>query len=133
MQVRIGIETLARYLTNILDNPTEEKYRKIRFNNKVFQERIVGLEGAFDFLTAAGFRRKVEGSEEYFIFEEEQFDDIENLQMLKEALLSAEPILPSLDRNLKVLKPSEGAGPINLPDAFFHLTADEVKREQEAK
>ncbi|KAG8179717.1 hypothetical protein JTE90_006622 [Oedothorax gibbosus] len=132
-KVRIGIETLARYLTNILDNPTEDKYRKIRINNKVFQERIINLEGAFDFLKAAGFNRQLDGEEEYFVFEETLLEDIDNLQMLKEALLSAEPILPTLDRNLKVLKPSEGASPIKLPNAFFNLTAEELKREQEAK
>ncbi|GFQ96022.1 UBX domain-containing protein 6 [Trichonephila clavata] len=43
--VQRGIENLSRYLTNTLDTPDEEKYRKIGFNYKVFQEDIVGLEG----------------------------------------------------------------------------------------
>ncbi|GFU35333.1 UBX domain-containing protein 6 [Nephila pilipes] len=129
-KVSIGIETLARYLSNILDNPNEEKYRKIRLNNKVFQERIVGLEGALDFLNAAGFNKQVISDEDYLVFSEIDGGDFENLQMLKEALLSAEPILPNLDRNLKVLQPAQAAIQVNLPDDFFHLSADEIKREQ---
>ncbi|GBN08617.1 UBX domain-containing protein 6 [Araneus ventricosus] len=132
-KVRVGVETLARYLTNILDSPDEEKYQKIRLNNKVFQERIIGLEGAFEFLEAAGFTKKMIEEEEYFVFIGVTEESFENLQMLKEALLSAEPILPSLDRNLKVLRPSQVFAQINLPDDFFNLSAEEVKREQSEK
>jgi UBX domain-containing protein 6 len=135
-KVQKGVETLSRYLTNIIDEPTEEKYRKIRLKNKAFQERIADLEGAFDFLIAAGFIQQNlkldENEEEYFVFQDENLD-IEKLQMLKEALLSAEPILPVLDRNLKVLKPAELVEKVNLPQDFFHLTLDEVKREQETR
>ncbi|XP_035209030.1 UBX domain-containing protein 6-like [Stegodyphus dumicola] len=133
-KVHLGIETLARYLTNILDNPEEEKYRRIRFKNKIFQERVLPLEGAFDFLVSAGFIQETvksgEEEEEYFVFPKE---NLENLQMLKEALLSAEPIVPVLDRNLKVLKPSVVTEKVQLPNDFFNLSAEELKREQEAK
>ncbi|KFM75972.1 UBX domain-containing protein 6, partial [Stegodyphus mimosarum] len=136
-KVHLGIETLARYLTNILDNPEEEKYRRIRFKNKIFQERILPLEGAFDFLVSAGFIQETVTSggeeEEYFVFQKENLENLENLQMLKEALLSAEPIVPVLDRNLKVLKPSVVTEKIQLPNDFFNLSAEELKREQEAK
>ncbi|XP_054710322.1 UBX domain-containing protein 6-like [Uloborus diversus] len=136
-KVRIGVETLTRYLTNIIDNPTEEKFRKIRFKNKIFQDRILDLEGAFDFLTAAGFVQETINTngenEEYFVFPTENLENLENLQILKEALLSAERIKPVLDRNLKVLRLSQTAEQINLPNEFFNLTAEEVKREQEAK
>lgn len=135
-KVQKGVETLARYLTNVIDQPTEEKYRKIRIKNKAFQERIVDLEGAFDFLIAAGFSQEMlkldEEEEEYFILKDEDLD-IEKLQMLKEAILSAEPILPTLDRNLKVLKPADCVETVNLPHDFFNLTLDEIKKEQETR
>jgi len=135
-KVQKGVETLSRYLTNIIDEPTEEKYRKIRLKNKAFQERIANLEGAFDFLIAAGFTQEKltldENEEDYFVFQDENLD-IEKLQMLKEALLSAEPILPVLDRNLKVLKPADLVENVNLPKDFFNLTLDEVKKEQETR
>ena len=49
---------MFRYLDNIVQNPTEEKYRKIRINNKVYQERVAPLEGVEQFLRAAGFQKK---------------------------------------------------------------------------
>ena len=49
---------MFRYLDNIVQNPTEEKYRKIRINNKVYQERVAPLEGVEQFLRAAGFQTK---------------------------------------------------------------------------
>lgn len=136
-QVQKGVETLARYLANIIDEPTEEKYRRIRIKNKAFQERIADLDGAFDFLIAAGFSKQMLKTdsgeeEEYLVFQEDNLD-FENLQMLKEALLSSEPILPVLDRNLKVLKPADIVEKVNLPQDFFALTLDEIKREQEAR
>ena len=38
-----------------MQNPTEEKFRKIRKSNKAYQERIVTIEGSDLFLQAAGF------------------------------------------------------------------------------
>ena len=43
-----------RYLDNIIENPSEEKYRKIRKGNKAFQERVLSLVGAQEFLEGAG-------------------------------------------------------------------------------
>ena len=94
------------------------------------------MEGAFDFLLAAGFSRETltleDGEEEFFILKDENLD-LENLQMLKEAILNAEPIKPELDRNLKVLRPADFSEKVNLPPDFFHLTTDEIKREQEMR
>lgn len=52
------VETLFRYLDNIVQNPAEEKYHKIRINNKVYQDRVGQLEGVQQFLQAAGFQLK---------------------------------------------------------------------------
>lgn len=49
------IETLCKYIENIVSNPTEEKFRKIRISNKAYQERIHPIEGTKEFLEAAGF------------------------------------------------------------------------------
>lgn len=55
LQVNVCNETLCKYIENIVSNPTEEKYRKIRMSNKAFQERIQPIEGTKEFLEAAGF------------------------------------------------------------------------------
>jgi hypothetical protein len=52
---------------------------------------------------------------------------------LYDALQSAEPISLELDRNLQVLLPSQAAKRVDLPPAFFSITADELKREQQLR
>lgn len=56
-RVKLGVDTIAKYLDNIHLHPEEEKYRKIKLQNKVFQERINCLEGTHEFLRPLGSRR----------------------------------------------------------------------------
>lgn len=49
----------SRYLDNIIANPTEEKYRKIRINNKVFQEKVHSVAGSSLFIEAIGFQQQL--------------------------------------------------------------------------
>ena len=48
-KVKVCMDTLCKYVDNILSNPTETKYHKIRVNNKAFQERVYQLEGTHEF------------------------------------------------------------------------------------
>ena len=48
-----------RYLGNVVSHPGEEKYCKIRLQNRVFQERVASVEGALRFLEAVGFQRQM--------------------------------------------------------------------------
>ena len=50
------METICKYIDNVLQNPTEEKFRRIRRTNKVFRDRVAGLEGAEEFLLDCGFQ-----------------------------------------------------------------------------
>ena len=43
---------------NIVSNPLEEKYRKIRVNNKAFRERVESVTGGILFLEALGFTKQ---------------------------------------------------------------------------
>lgn len=126
-KVEAGVDTLCKYLTNIVDHPGEEKYRRIRLSNKILQERVLPLEGAAQFLEAAGFER----TDDCFVFPED--GDPEQLCVLRDALRTAEPVLPVLDRSLRVLTPAQGRSDVQLPDEFFHLTPEELLREQEAR
>ena len=71
LQVTACVETLCKYIDNVIENPTEEKYRKIRKANRVFKERVNGLEGAVPFLEAAGFSEMDlptdDGQEQYWV------------------------------------------------------------------
>ena len=114
-----------------MQNPTEEKFRKIRQSNKAYQERIAVLEGTSLFLQSAGFMSQTLDEQEFWVFP--QNSDLEGLQVLKEALLGAEPIRAELDRGIKVLMPRQAQTPISLPPDFFNLSPEELKREQQLK
>ena len=137
LQVRVCIDTLCKYLDNIVDHPDEEKYQRIRANNKALNERVLMLRGADEFLQAAGFERRMlpgmDGSsppEEFIVFNKEQVQDVSRLQTLKEVLLAAEPIRPVLDRGTRVFHPSPNAAKIQVPDEFYAVSMEELKREQ---
>ncbi|NXV94909.1 UBXN6 protein, partial [Calonectris borealis] len=140
-KVRVGVETMAKYLDNIYFHPEEEKYQKIKLQNKVFQERISCLEGIHRFFQAIGFETKTlpvpgqgkkskKTTEEYYVLKEEMLTKLEDLKDYKEQLLSSEPVRAQLDRQLCVFKPSPEAARFELPSDFYNLTAEEIKREQ---
>ena len=54
--IQQGLKALCKIIGNILENPAETKFRKIRLNNKVFTEQVAGLEGAREFLEGVGFQ-----------------------------------------------------------------------------
>ncbi|KAI5644661.1 PUB domain-containing protein [Phthorimaea operculella] len=132
------VETLCKYLENIITHPEEEKYQKIRMSNRAFCERVQPIEGAMDLLMAAGFEQKKitnsEGVEEdYLVFNVANVPSVESLTTLIDALRTAEPIQLELDRNLQVLLPSQAANKMALPPAFYALTPAEIKREQQLR
>ncbi|XP_065508442.1 UBX domain-containing protein 6 isoform X1 [Caloenas nicobarica] len=135
-KLRVGVETVAKYLDNICLHPEEEKYRKIKLQNKVFQERISCLEGTQRFFQAVGFETKTlpvpgqETTEEYYVLKEEMLTRLEDLKAYKEQLLSSQPVRAQLDRQLCVFKPSLEAARFELPNDFYNLTVEEIKREQ---
>lgn len=85
LQVAQCVDTLCKYLQNIIQNPTEEKFRKIRMSNRIYQDRVAPLEGTQDFLIAAGFKvMKLpfqDGEEDFWAFSEDNLDNSETLQV----------------------------------------------------
>ncbi|XP_064488822.1 UBX domain-containing protein 6-like [Ornithodoros turicata] len=134
-KVKVCVDTLVKCLSNVLEHPDEEKYRRLRLSNKVMQQKVLPLEGALDFLHAAGFVKMVlpheEGQDEFLVFPDD--GDLALLDVLRDALKNAEPILPVLDRNLRVLLPSQVTTNPQLPDEFFSLSPEEILREHEAR
>ncbi|KAK7389372.1 hypothetical protein VNO78_24338 [Psophocarpus tetragonolobus] len=57
-RVRKAFQTLIIYVGNVAKNPKEEKYRKIRLSNQLFQDRIGRLNGGVEFLELCGFERR---------------------------------------------------------------------------
>ena len=138
LKVQACVETLLKYFENILQNPTEEKYRKIRMSNRVYQEKVKPMEGALELLEAAGFEivklPHQDTEEDFLVFPEEKLGEAhENFEVLMDALRNAEPITLELDRNLQVLLPSQASSRNELPPEFYHLSPEELKREQSLK
>lgn len=136
-KVKVCVDTIVKYLDNILGNPDEEKFRKIRVSNKAFSERIAPLRGTEEFLQAAGFVLKMlpfeDHEESFYVMEEELAKDTERLENVKAVLLAAEPIKPQLDRALKLYYPTQGAANFNIPDEFYNISPEELKKEQKRK
>ncbi|XP_072100136.1 UBX domain-containing protein 6 isoform X1 [Mobula birostris] len=138
-KIKIACETLGKYIDNIYSNPSEEKYRKIKLQNKAFQERISELEGTHEFLQAIGFERKTlqvpgqENEDEFYVFNEDFLTTYEDLRQYKDELLNAEPVRAQLDRQVRVFQPSPQAAKFELPNDFYNLTVEEIKREQQMR
>ena len=69
----------------------------------------------------------------HYVMSEEHANDAERLQNSKDNLLAAEPIRPELDRNVQVFYPSANAHRIQVPDDFYSISQDELKREQQRR
>lgn len=127
------IETLTKYLENIIQHPDEEKYRKIRQSNRIFCEKVRLCEGALDFLLAAGFIEQEIDGEPFFIYSDENNPSgVDGLNELLEALQHSEIIPLELDRNIQVLLPSQ-TRKSELPPDFYRISPEELKREQQLR
>jgi hypothetical protein len=53
-------EFLLLILKNILQTPEDPKYRKLKYSNKTFQNRIIKMNGGMEYLIATGFQNKID-------------------------------------------------------------------------
>lgn len=136
-KVKICVETLIKYLDNITKNPGEEKYRKIRMSNKAFKERVSQLNGTDEFLQACGFEIKQlpfeDNEENFYVMSGEIAENVERLNGIKEVLVAAEPIQCQLDRALKVFHQSSSSSKFDIPEEFYAINPEELKREQQRR
>lgn len=126
------IATLTKYLENIVQHPDEEKFCKIRMSNKIFSDKVRYVDGALDVLHAAGFNEVQIDEEPFLLWTNEQMEPGLDLATLLDALKNSEPIQLELDRNIKVLLPSQ-ARRVVLPDDFYRISPEEIKREQQLR
>ncbi|XP_077288827.1 GDI interacting protein 3 [Arctopsyche grandis] len=133
------VEILCKYLDNIISNPTEEKYRKIRMTNRIFCEKVQGVDGALELLRGAGFKEQTipnadnTSEEKYLVFDKDITDSMDTLTLIVDALQTTEPITLELDRNLQVLSPSQAASRMDLPPDFYAISPEEIKREHQLR
>jgi UBX domain-containing protein 6 len=72
----------------------------------------------------------IEIEEEFLVLPAEKAAALSDLDTCCELLTSGEPLVLKLDRNLQVFKPSLRAAQFTLPDNFFNLTVEDIRREQ---
>ncbi|XP_016129258.1 UBX domain-containing protein 6 isoform X1 [Sinocyclocheilus grahami] len=138
-KVKAAVDVISKYVENICKNPTEEKYRKIKLSNKVFQEKVSGIEGSREYLQALGFESTtlpVDGedrTEEFLVLPAQESEVLEQMKAHLERLQKGEPVRAKLDHQTQVFRPSQHATHFQLPPDFYNLTAEELKREQQLK
>lgn len=125
-------DIICKYFDNIIGNPDEEKFRRIRLQNKVYLEKVAALKYAFEFLQATGFITS--DDKESIVYQERS---IEPLELARDTLMSSEPIQVQLDRNLKVFQPTKDRSsappvqPLPKDPIFYQTTVGDVLREKQ--
>ncbi|KHJ90399.1 PUB domain protein [Oesophagostomum dentatum] len=136
-----AIETIGKYLQNIIENPDEPKYRRIRLSNKAYQERVASVKGGREFLEAVGFSEKMEpfkegeNPEPFLVMPESAAQNtgrlISALEMLKDG--QSVPIKISRETSVFALRENERIPVPQVPPDFYDLTAEEIRREQQLR
>jgi UBX domain-containing protein 6 len=147
-KVQVGIDTMKKILQNIISHPGEEKYLKIRLQNKTLEERVFSLKGARDFLIGADFHLQnlqtlentsedflydLQTNEDFLVMDTEQASNVAKIEGLLEVLENAEPIVPILDSDARVFYPTSKITSFHVPDEFFAISPAELKREQQLR
>lgn len=153
------VEIVLRLLRNIVKEPENSKFRRIRMSNPKIREAIGEVPGGMELLECVGFELKEEEGEMWALMEtpsEERVvilkDSIRLLERTKniestlsiastkeenkgeqEKVKKSEPLV--IDRQVKVFfsVPENVAARIVLPDSFYNLSLEEVRREAEMR
>ncbi|CAA7043685.1 unnamed protein product [Microthlaspi erraticum] len=142
-----SIGVLLRLLKNIVKEPENGKFRKIRMSNAKIKEAIGDVPGGVELLELVGFELKEENGEVWAVMEaprEEQSQLINKVVEILEkrdvpkkddkvVLVAEAP--KKIDREIRVFfsVPESVASRIEVPDSFYSLSADEIKREADLR
>lgn len=115
-----------KYADNVIANPADPKYRRIKTSNKVFVEKAKNVPGSIEVLRSAGFEEQAEEAETFLVYPTDRIAD--HLVRLKELLQG--PL--EVDRDLQVFTPSaSGSSPkIDLPESVYSVTKNDLVAEQ---
>ncbi|KAE8710299.1 Plant UBX domain-containing protein 2 [Hibiscus syriacus] len=160
LEVRVGsylsgnppegsVQVVLRLLRNIFKEPGSDKFRKIRMSNPKIREAIGEISGGVELVEHVGFVLKEEGGEMFAVMDVPRK---ERITLIKRAITLLEPgktddvktsdsekeekVEPKkIDRQIRVFfsVPESVAAKIELPDSFYNLSADELKRESELR
>lgn len=121
------VSTIAKYINNIVENPNDPKFRRIRFGNGAFQKRVASVPGGLSFLEAVGFTEQEQDGEKYLVVDEETCAVLVSAyEEVLTALVGATALVPKLDRDVKLVS-NDSRGGSDLPAAFYEPTKADVK------
>lgn len=127
------VKVLEKYVKNLIDFPTNDKYRCIRLANPVLSEKVIDIEGGLDFLMAVGFKTALGGNdntEPYLIYNPSKTNDLESIV---KSLRSVTGFELELDRCLKITHPKDVSKDEDVPDDFYNWTLRDLKKEQKTR
>lgn len=75
----------------------------------------------------------LDSEEQFLVLPEEVAQEQDQLTVYRELLVSTQPLQCPVDRNIQVFRPSANVSKFDLPNDFFNLTAEEIKREQKLR
>lgn len=158
-----SVEIVLRLLRNIVKEPENDKFRKIRMSNPKIRETIGEVAGGVELVESVGFVLKEEGGEMWAFM---AIPSKKSILMIEKAIILLEPrknVEPSLsgastglekveaekvepekveskeseviDRQIKVFYAvsERVAARIELPESFYNLSLEEAKREAEMR
>ncbi|KAE8076345.1 hypothetical protein FH972_015002 [Carpinus fangiana] len=151
-----SVEVVLKLLRNIVREPENAKFRRIRMSNPKIREAIGEVAGGVELLECVGFGLKEEDEEMWAVMEvpkKDQISLINSAVALLEPKRAEEPqkkeTSPSatsahveerlepkkVDRQVRVFfsVPESVAAKIVLPASFYNLTPEELKREADMK
>ncbi|KAL2455274.1 Plant UBX domain-containing protein 2 [Forsythia ovata] len=145
-----SLEVVLRLLRNIVKEPENTKFRRIRMGNPKIKDAIGDVLGGVELFEFMGFELKEESEEMWLVMDvpsEERLGLVKNVISLLEPKKVEEPpsaatanveelVEPKkVDRQTRVFfSVSESvAAKIELPDSFYNRSAEELKREADMR
>ena len=90
-QYKTAFEVLTKLLNNIIENPSEPKFRVIKKSNAVISSRLLNIPEILDVLNVLGYEEGKGEKENCLVYEGNRFESLkECLEILKEILSNTE-------------------------------------------
>ncbi|KAH9611129.1 hypothetical protein KSS87_007294, partial [Heliosperma pusillum] len=145
-----SVDVVLRLFGNVVKDPENQKFRRIRMSNPKIREAVGDVVGGIELLEFVGFELKEEGGEMWAVMNTPSEEGVlvikETIRVLgqgknvgpkvevePEKVNKKEPEI--IDRQIKVFfSVSETvAARIELPDSFYKLSLEEVRKEAEMR
>ncbi|PKA61443.1 hypothetical protein AXF42_Ash014360 [Apostasia shenzhenica] len=153
----VSTDVVIKLLRNVAREPGNEKFRRIRMGNPKIKEAIVDVRGGLELLESVGFKIVEEDGESLATMEEPKPENIvaiqETISLIerwrsKDLAVSVNGTAESgqlelerasepqkIDRKVRVFfsVPESVAAKIDLPESFYKLSVEEIRREAESR